>query len=87
VLPAWILARVGGQLIESKEDISGDPGWLGVGFLVTDAGLIVLLATIALAFWASRRGGAGWQPRAVGALSSLYLAALAVAWWAMAAKP
>jgi hypothetical protein len=87
VLPAWIVMRIGAAWIESKEDISGDPTWIGVGYTVSEPGLIVLLATIGVAYWATRRRGAGWQPRAVAVLASLYLLALAVAWWSMSTKP
>src|SRR4051812_8219634 len=54
VLPAWLLMRVAGQWTESKEDIPGDPGWLGVGFLVGDAGLILLLAATILSWIGTR---------------------------------
>jgi hypothetical protein len=87
VLPAWIVMRIGAAWIESKEDISGDPAWIGVGYAVSEPGLIVLLATIGVAYWAIRVRGAGWQPRAVAVLASLYLVALAVAWWSMSTKP
>jgi len=40
--PAWLLMRLAGQWIDSKENIPGDPGWLGVGFLVGDAGFVRL---------------------------------------------
>jgi hypothetical protein len=88
-LPAWVLMRAGGQWVYSREGYTGkhDPGWVGIGFLVADPGLLVLLVATGVAFWWSRRAGAGWQARAVAILSSLYLVALAVAWWAMAGKP
>ena len=50
-------------------------------------GAVVLLVATGFAYWWTRRAGAGWQGRAVAALSSLYLAGLAVAWWAMSGKP
>lgn len=87
VLPAWVLTRAGAAWIESKEDIPGDPGWLGVGFMVTEPGLLLLLVATGLAYRWKRRAGAGWQGRVVAILSTLYLIALAVAWWAMSAKP
>jgi hypothetical protein len=43
--------------------------------------------TLGFAFWWTRRRGEGWQGRVVLALGSLYLLALAVAWWSMSAKP
>jgi multisubunit Na+/H+ antiporter MnhB subunit len=88
-LPAWLLMRVAAEWVYSKEPYNGDddPGWLGTGFLVADIGLIVLLVTTGLAFWWSRRPDGGWQGRVVAVLASVYLALLAVAWWAMSAKP
>jgi hypothetical protein len=87
-LPAWVLMRLAAGWIESKEDLGdSDPGWLGVGFIVAEPGLLLLLVAIGLAFWSTRRGGDGWQPRVVAVLATVYVAALAVAWWAMSAKP
>jgi hypothetical protein len=88
-LPAWLLMRLAGEWIYSKEHYNGDndPNWLGVGFTVGDIGLIVLLLTTGFAYWWSRRAGSGWPGRVVGVLAPLYVAALAFAWWVMTAKP
>jgi hypothetical protein len=88
-VPAWIVMRAAAEWIYSREGFNGhgDPNWVGIGFLVSDVGLLVLLVTAGLSFWWSRRGGLGWQGRAVGIVGAVYLAALAVAWWVMAAKP
>jgi hypothetical protein len=87
VLPSWLLMRVAGQWIDSKEDLDGDPAWLGIGFIVGDAGLLFLLVTAVLAWWAYRHPERRWPGRAVVGLASLYLVALLVAMWAMTAKP
>jgi len=87
VLPAWIVMRAAGQWTYSKENISGNPGWVMTGVIVAEPGLLLLLVVTGLAYWATRRRGAGWQPGAVAALSSLYLVALAVASWVMSTKP
>ena len=87
VLPSWALARAGAAWIASREDIKGSPGWLTLGSVVTEGGLLLLLVATGLAYWWHRRAGEGWQGRAVAVLASLYLVALAVAWWAMSAKP
>ena len=87
VLPAWLLMRVAGQWIDSREDIPGDPAWLGVGFLVGDAGLVLLVITALIAWWGVRRPERRWPVRAVAVISGLYLIALFVAMWAMTAKP
>jgi cytochrome bd-type quinol oxidase subunit 2 len=86
-LPAWVLMRVAGQWIESKEDVPGDPTWLGIGFSVADIGLPVLVVTTAIAWWAGRRPQLRWAAWTTSALAFLYLLALGVAWWAMSAKP
>jgi hypothetical protein len=87
VLPAWILMRLGAAWIESKEDIQGDPTWLGIGFAVAEPGLLLVLVTTGFAFWWSRRAGAGWHGRVVAVLGTIYVVALAVAWWVMSTKP
>jgi hypothetical protein len=85
--PSWILMRVAGQWIDSKEDVPGDPTWLGLGFLVGDAGVVFLLVTTGIAWWAARRPERAWPRQVAGVLAFIYLVALGVAWWAMSAKP
>ena len=89
VLPAWILMRAGAQWIVGKEfpGKTPSPDWVNVGFAVSEPGLVVLVALGVVAFLSARRGGSGRLASAVPALASIYLVALAVAWWAMSAKP
>ena len=87
VLPSWIVMRVGAQLIANKEFPDKTPGWVDVGFVVSEPGLILLIALGVLAWVSARRGGVGRASMAVAILAPVYLAALAVAWWAMSAKP
>jgi hypothetical protein len=86
-LPAWLIMRIGAQWIYSKEGFSGDddPTWLGIGFLVADIGLLILLLTTGFAFWWKRSGKsvAGWL---VTGFASLYTIMLVVAWLAMSGK-
>jgi hypothetical protein len=86
-LPASLVMRLAGQWIYSKEGFSGndDPTWLGVGFGVADAGLLLLLITIGAAFW-WLRSGKPVAGRIVAVLSAVYLVLLAVAWLAMSGK-
>jgi hypothetical protein len=86
-LPAWVVMRVGAQWIYSKEGWSGndDPSWLGIGFIVADAGLLVLLVATGVAFW-WKRAGKALAGILVGGLSAIYLVFLAVAWLAMSGK-
>jgi len=87
-VPAFVLMRGSAQWTYSREGYNGkhDPGWLGVGLAVADQGALILLVTVGLAFWWSRRTTRGLG-LAVATLSSIYLALLAVAWWAMSGKP
>ena len=86
-IPSYVLMRVGAQWIYSNEGFSGhgDPTWLGIGFFVADAGLLLLLATTVLAYW-WKRAGKAVVGRIVGGLAALYLVLLAVAWMAMSGK-
>jgi NADH:ubiquinone oxidoreductase subunit 6 (subunit J) len=86
-IPAWLLMRFAGQWIDSKEDVRGDPTWLDVGSSVGDLGVVVLVVATATAWWSAKRPERTWPRRTVAVLSLVYLAALAVAWWAMTTKP
>lgn len=86
-IPAWVLMRVAGQWIESKEEIEGDPTWLGIGYIVGDVGLVILVVTTVIGWWSTRRPERLWPAQAVAALATLYLIALLVAMWAMSGKP
>jgi phosphoglycerol transferase MdoB-like AlkP superfamily enzyme len=86
-LPSWLLMRAGGQWIYSKEGFSGDndPTWLGIGYLVGDFGLLILLLATGFAFWWKRSRKLA-PARVVAVLSTLYLVMLVVAWLAMSGK-
>jgi hypothetical protein len=90
-VPAWLLTRLPAQWILSREkdQIPGleDKGWVGVGFIVTDLGLVLLIILGVLAFLSARRGGTGRTTATFALLAPVYLLALAVAWFAMSAKP
>jgi len=88
VVPSWLVMRIFGEWTRSREGYGDDaPPWLGIGYLVGDLGLLVILLTAGFAFWWSRRRGEGWQRLAVLGFAGIYLAALAVAWFVMAGKP
>jgi hypothetical protein len=87
-LPAFVLMRAAAEWINSKEDVPGDPTWLGLGYVVSDAGFVLLVLLTIVTGIATRGGRAGaWPTRVVTVVAPLYLAALAVAVWAMTAKP
>ena len=84
-IPDYIVLRVFAQVILNDEDYAKDPGWVGVGFVATDLGLLLLLAALGFAFWWTRSGKAV-AGRIVAVISSVYLVLLAVAFTAMSGK-
>jgi hypothetical protein len=89
VLPAYILMRVGAEWIASKEDVPDDVDWIGIGYMVSDGGLLLWIIAAVVAWRAARRGaaGPGGLGLAVVVLSGVLLVAYAVAIWAMTTKP
>jgi hypothetical protein len=92
-LPAWLVMRLGGEWIASKEDLTGSnaPSWVEIGFNTADIGLVLLVVATVLAGLAFRRTArnevAGPLGRAPAGLVSLLLVAYLVAIWAMTTKP
>lgn len=87
VFPAWLLMRLAGQWIDSKENIQGNPGWLGVGFIVGDLGLVLLILAMIFGAVSVRRPQRNWPIRGVAIITGVYFAALLVAMFAMTGKP
>lgn len=85
-LPAWLLTLIGGHWIESKEGLShNSPGWLSTGMVILEPGVLVLLASIGVAYW-WKRSSKPVAGRILVGLSSVYLVLLALAWLAMTGK-
>lgn len=87
-IPFYALLRVFGQVMYNREkDAFGgnDPTWVGIGFIFADAGALVLLITIGLAFWWLRSGKAIAARIATGT-SSILLVLLTIAMLAMSGK-
>jgi hypothetical protein len=93
-LPSYLVMRVGAQLIASKEKLeNSNDAWISLGFIVSDAGLLLLLAGIVLTGLAARRakaagsvaGSTGLMVATI--LTGVLVAAYVVAVWAMTAKP
>lgn len=86
-LPAWILMRAGGAWEDSRSSIGNGSGWLGVGYIVADAGFVLLIVATILAAIGARRPQRNWPLRAVAVITGLYFIALVVAMVAMTGKP
>lgn len=85
VLPAFVLMRVGAEWIASEEAV-GDEAWVGIGYGVSEAGLLLILVATGIA-WRTSRRAAGSPGRAVAVIAGVLLVAYLVAIWAMTAKP
>ncbi|TMM27682.1 MAG: hypothetical protein E6F94_01775 [Actinobacteria bacterium] len=88
LVPAFIMMRGAALWIVDKEYPGGhhEPGWVGVGFIVTEPGALLVIVMVVLSLLAARR------PHFRGAvavpwLASILLVALGIAWFAMSAKP
>jgi hypothetical protein len=93
-LPGWLLMRIAAEWIASKEGWTAQgvptPTWLGIGFVLADAGGLILLVSLIVGGIGVRRLRAGRGTtllRSTLVLSVVLLGAYVVAAWAMAGKP
>jgi hypothetical protein len=94
VLPAYVVMRIGAQLVLSHEHLDkAKLAWLDIGFITSDAGALLLLITIAISGRRLKRAKNGDSSahatalRAATALCGVLIAAYIVAIWAMTTKP
>jgi len=91
-LPGYIVMRVGAEWIYSKgwDKVEPEPDWIGIGYVIADAGALVLLLGLVLGgigLYRLRNGNGARFLKATLGLSFVLLAAYVVAIWAMAGKP
>ena len=95
-IPSYLLMRVGAELVAAEEDVvntaADDSAWIGIGYITSDLGLLLIIITTVLAGVGSRRlaradGGGGGATSAAAWLTVLVLVAYVIAIWAMTAKP
>jgi hypothetical protein len=91
-LPSYIVMRVGAQWVFAKEHLDDQPeqAWLGIGFITSDLGGLLLLVALILGgigLRRSRSGGGRGLLKASSVIATLLVAAYIVAVWAMGAKP
>ena len=94
-LPGYVIMRIGAQWIYSKEnwdDVPDDliPAWLDIGYIVADAGALLLLIALVvggIGVYRMREGKGAGLLKVTMVLAFIILAAAVVAAWAMAGKP
>jgi len=84
VWPSFVAMRIGAAWVASHEGLSNSNAtWIGVGFGVSDVGVLVLAALTLVAWLSTRRPRLG---TALAGIATLYLGALGVAWFFMSTK-
>ena len=86
-LPAYIVMRVGAEWIRVAEfGDSSSAGWIVLGYITADGGLVLLILATVLVWLSARRRSAR-----LAATAAVLLGIAVVAWvvtaWAMTAKP
>ena len=92
-IPAFLLMRVAAEWIRDKEGFGGDddPAWIGIGYITSDLGGLLLLISTILAWIGVRQLRKGKERsvlvRISGVLVLLLVLIYVVTIWAMGAKP
>ena len=91
-LPSFVVMRAAAEWIFDKENLPDNLDWTGIGFGVSDLGLLILLVGTLLCGLAVRRlrrsdGQPGALVSVATVLIALTLVGYAVAIWAMTTKP
>jgi hypothetical protein len=85
MVPAWIAMYFGGFWVLDHEGLDQDtPGWADAGARIGDLGAVLVLLLLVVGWFSIRRPRLGGL---VAGLATLYLVALAVAWFFMSGKP
>jgi hypothetical protein len=94
-LPGYVIMRIGAEWIYVRErwgDVPDRliPAWLDIGYIVADAGAILLLIALVvggIGVYRMREGKGAGLLKVTMVLAFIMLAAYVVAAWAMAGKP
>lgn len=91
-IPSYLLMRVGAELVASEENVDEDSAWIGIGYITSDLGLLLIIITTVFAGVGSRRlaradGGGTGSTAAAAWLTVFVLVAYLIAIWAMTTKP
>ena len=91
-LPGYVIMRIGAQWVASKgwDKVDPTPTWLDIGYIVADAGAILMLIALivgGIGMRQLREGKGQGLLKATLVIAIVILAAALVAVWAMAGKP
>jgi hypothetical protein len=94
VIPSWLVTRVVAQILADKPDYKPfeDSAWIGIGYMSTEFGLLLLIGATVAAGVGSRRalregGQVGTSGRVAGVLVWILTVLYVITIWAMTAKP
>ena len=85
-LPSYLLMRVAAEIVRSKQNLDDEVTWIGIGYMTSETGFLLLIAATVTAYLAQKRGTEGLG-KATMVLSLLVVALYTVAVWAMTTKP
>ena len=94
VIPSWLVTRVFAQVVADKDAYKADEesAWIGIGYMTTEFGLLLLIGATVAAGIGSRRalregGEVGTSRRVAGVLVWILTVLYVFAVWAMTTKP
>jgi hypothetical protein len=92
-IPGFLLMRVAAEWIRSKEHFGGDddPTWLGIGYITSDLGGLLLIISTILAWLGVRQLRRGKNRSVLVRISAVIVTLIVLMYvvtiWAMSAKP
>jgi len=87
-LPSWLVMRVAAQWVAEEENLAdSEDAWIGIGYITSELGLLLMIAATVCAGLSVRRGGRPGLTRAALILSALLIAIYVITIWAMTTKP
>jgi hypothetical protein len=94
VVPSYLVMRVFGQVLESKDDYKAaeESAWIGIGYGTTELGFLLIVASSIAAGVGSRKalrdgGPVGTSGKVATVLVWIMVVLFTIAIWAMTAKP
>ena len=86
-LPSWLVMRVAAQWVLDESGLDEEDTWVGIGFITSELGLLLLIAATVCAGLSVRRGDRPGLTRAAFILSCVLIVMYVVTIWAMTDKP